>query len=90
MSDRRWQRLPDFVATEAEGSHVIFSIPSGNYIALNPSANVIWEALADPVTEATLVDALAGRYKVDRDTAAAAVKRTLRSLAELDLLKAAA
>lgn len=90
MSDRRWQRLPEFVATEAEGSHVIFSIPSGNYIALNPTANVIWEALADPVTEAALVDVLAARYAVNRDTAAAAVTRTLRSLAELELIKAAA
>lgn len=63
MSDRRWQRLPDFVATEADGSHVIFSIPSGNYIALNPSADVIWEALADSVTEEALVDARPGRCK---------------------------
>ncbi|MES1973394.1 MAG: PqqD family protein [Pseudomonadota bacterium] len=90
MNERRWQRLPDFVSTEAEGSHVIFSIASGNYIALNSSANAIWEALADPVSEATLVDVLAGRYEVDRETAAAAVTRTLRSLAELELVKAAA
>lgn len=90
MSDRRWQRLPDFVATEAEGTHVIFSVLSGNYIALNLSANVIWEALADPVTEAALVDVLAARYEVDRETAAAAVTRTLRSLVDLDLVKVAA
>lgn len=89
MSNRRWQRLPDFVATEAEGSHVVFSILSGNYIALNPSANLIWEALANPVTEEALADALTTRYEVDRDTAAAAVTRTLRSLAELELVKAA-
>jgi hypothetical protein len=90
MNERRWQRLPDFVSTEAEGSHVIFSVLSGNYIALNPSANVIWEALADPVTEAALVDVLAARYEVDRETAAAAVTRTLRGLVDLDLIKVAA
>ncbi len=90
MNDRRWQRLPDFVATEAEGSHVLFSVRSGNYIALNPSANVIWEALTDPVTEAELVDVLAARYEVDRETAAAAVTRTLRSLIDLDVVKATA
>ena len=89
MNERRWQRLPDFVSTEAEGSYVIFSIPSGNYVALNSSANTIWEALADPTTEATLIDVLSGRYKVDHDTAAAAVTRTLRSLADLELVRVA-
>lgn len=90
MSDRRWQRLPDFVSTEAEGSHVIFSVVSGNYTALNASANLIWEALAEPVTEAALVDLLTARYAVDRATAAAAVTRTLRSLADLELVRATA
>ncbi|MFA5964494.1 MAG: PqqD family protein [Sphingomonas sp.] len=90
MSDRRWQRLPDFVSTEAEGSHVIFSVRSGNYIALNSTANAIWEALADPVSEAALGDVLFELYEVDRDTAAVAVTRTLRSLAELELIKATA
>lgn len=90
MTERLWHRFPDFVSTEAEGSYVIFSIQSGNYIALNPSANTIWEALEDPVTEATLVDVLAGRYEVDRNTAEAAVTRTLRSLAELRLVRATA
>lgn len=90
MSDRRWQRLPDFVSTEAEGSHVIFSVVSANYTALNASANMIWEALAEPVTEAALVDLLTARYAVDRETAAAAVTRTLRSLADLELVRATA
>ncbi len=87
MIDKRWQRLPDFVSTEAEGSHVLFSLRSGNYIALNSSANVIWEALADPVNDAALIEVLTARYKVDADTAASAVTRTLRSLADLELIQ---
>lgn len=87
MTDKRWQRLPDFVSTEAEGSHVLFSMRSGNYIALNSSANAIWEALLDPVTEAVLIEMLTVRYKVDADTATSAVTRTLRSLADLELIQ---
>lgn len=87
MTDKKWQRLPDFVSTEAEGSHVLFSVRSGNYIALNASANTIWEALADPVSEESLIETLTTRYAVDRETAAAAVSRTLRSLADLHLIQ---
>lgn len=87
MDYRRWQRFPEFVTTMVEGSHVVFSVTSGNYIALNETANAIWDALANPVTEAALAEMLVARYEVDHDTAAAAVTRALGSLAELELVK---
>ena len=52
-------------------------------ITLNESGAFLWKLMAErDCTEEDLVDAILDRYDVDRETAAADVKRLVKSLAE--------
>ena len=89
MSDRIWTRDAECVGTEVEDALVLLDLDGGSYFALNGPAADIWEALAEPVTQAQLVDKLVAKYKVAPEHCAASVARVLDELAGKGLARQA-
>jgi len=54
---------------ESDGEVLLLDLATSTYLAVNPSATLLWRLLASGTTEEELVDALVGAYDVDRDTA---------------------
>ena len=54
---------------ETDGEVLLLDLASSTYLAVNPSATVLWRLLANGTTQDELVDALVGAFDVDRDTA---------------------
>jgi hypothetical protein len=72
----------------ANGS-VVYNLKTAKFIMLNPSANLIWSALAQPHSEQDLVDLLRARYdSVDAPAAGQAVQHALHELQQLELVAA--
>lgn len=85
-----WTRDAECVGTEVEDALVLLDLDGGSYFALNGPAADIWEALAEPVSQAQLVDRLVAKYKVTPEQCAASVARVLDELAGKGLAKQAA
>jgi hypothetical protein len=81
-----WQRINEFVPTDIDGSRVLFCVPTGQYVALNTTAQHIWEALEQPVGEATLVEGLKEAFDVEPEVCVTAVARTVQQLASARLI----
>ena len=90
MSDVVWQRAVECVGTQIEDSLVLLDLEAGMYFALNGPAADIWEIIAEPNTERSLVDALVGKYRVEPAACAASVSKVLQDLARKGLAKSAA
>jgi hypothetical protein len=73
---------------EMDGEIVALDLRSSTYFAVNPSAAVVWPALADGATREQLVEQLAERYSVDPGDAARDVDAFLASLESQGLLEA--
>jgi hypothetical protein len=84
-----WTRDAECVGTEVEDALVLLDLDGGSYFALNGPAADIWEALAEPVTQAQLVDRLVAKYKVTPEQCAVSVTRVLDELAGKGLAKQA-
>jgi len=70
----------------ANGS-VVYNLKTSRFVMLNPSANLVWSALARPHSEEDLVDLLRARYDgVDAQAARQAVQYTLRELQRVELV----
>ncbi len=89
LSDKIWTRGAECVGTEVEDALVLLDLDGGSYFALNGPAADIWNALAEPVTQAQLVDQLVAKYKVVPEECAASVARVLDDLASKGLAKPA-
>jgi hypothetical protein len=89
LSDKMWTRDAECVGTEVEDALVLLDPDGGSYFALNGPAADIWEALAEPVTQAQLVDRLVAKYRVTPEQCAASVTRVLDELAGKGLARQA-
>jgi hypothetical protein len=70
----------------ANGS-VVYNLKTAKFIMLNPSANLVWNALAQPHSEQALVNLLRARYDgVDAPTAQQAVQHALGELQRFELV----
>jgi PqqD family protein of HPr-rel-A system len=83
----RWQRGTECISTEVDDMRVLFGIESGKYVALNVTAERIWDMLAEPLTEDEIVTRLRAQFDVDDATCRAAVDRTLGELAATNLVR---
>jgi len=89
LSDKMWTRDAECVGTEVEDALVLLDLDGGSYFALNGPAADIWEALAEPVTQAQIVDRLLAKYRVAPEQCAASVTRVLDELAGKGLARQA-
>ena len=65
---------------------VVLDLDGSVYLKLNGSGRVLWEALAEPSTEAALVASLQQRFDVDEDRATTDVAGFLGELRRRGLL----
>lgn len=82
-----WQRREDWVGSQVEDRFVMINLDSGVYIALNETATEAWNLLADPRDEDAIVDALAGKFAVDRATCRQSVAALLQQMAANQLVQ---
>jgi Coenzyme PQQ synthesis protein D (PqqD) len=76
----RWQRNDGWAGSEIEDSFVMINIESGQYVALNATASAIWDALAEPCSEADIVGGLLQRFEVGADDCRSAVSTMLAQM----------
>jgi hypothetical protein len=82
----KWQRSDDWVGSEIDDSFVMVNIDSGNYVALNVTANAVWQALETPSSEDELVRVLTAKYEVDEEQCRASVTSLLGKMSEMALV----
>lgn len=80
------RRRDDVIWRPVEGQVVGLDLASSRYFSLNASASVLWEALADDVDRAGLVDVLVRAFAVRPDDAAHDVDAFLDALRQSGLL----
>ena len=89
MSDICWIRDAECVSSVVDDALVLLDLDGGSYFALNGPAADIWEALAEPISQAQIVDRLVARYSVTPEQCAVSVKGVLDDLAAKGLAKQA-
>jgi Coenzyme PQQ synthesis protein D (PqqD) len=82
----KWQRSDDWVGSEIDDSFVMVNIDSGNYVALNITANAVWQALETPSSEDELVDRLTGKFDIDAEQCRTSVNTLLGKMQEMALV----
>jgi Coenzyme PQQ synthesis protein D (PqqD) len=82
----KWQRSDDWVGSEIDDSFVMVNIDSGNYVALNVTANAVWQALETPSSEDELVAKLTGHFAVDAEQCRTSVNSLLGKMQEMALV----
>lgn len=85
MDDTQWRRDDDWIGSAIEDSFVMVNVASGKYIALNPTANAIWAAIAEPRTPAEIAAHVRTEYDVPEAQCVAAVHRMLSEMQRLKL-----
>jgi hypothetical protein len=85
----KWQRSDDWVGSEIDDSFVMVNIDSGNYIALNVTANAVWQALETPSSEDELVNRLTEQFSIDADQCRQSVTALLGKMSEMELVRQA-
>lgn len=88
MTDRVWRRSDDWVGSPVEDSYVMINIDSGTYVALNPTARAIWEALETPSTQAQVEASLLQAYDVAPEACTQSVTRALAEMQAQQLASA--
>ena len=72
MSERVLRLRPDAVHfREVEGEIVAVDVAGGEYLAVNRSGAVLWQALVEGATLAALAKRLEDRFRIDADRAQA-------------------
>lgn len=89
MTDTIWRRSDDWVGSPIEDSFVMVNIESGSYVALNPTARAIWEALATPSTQREVEASLLRHYDVAPEICTESVTRALREMQAQQLARPA-
>jgi Coenzyme PQQ synthesis protein D (PqqD) len=82
----KWQRSDDWVGSEIDDSFVMVNIDSGNYVALNVTANAVWQALETPSSEDELVDKLTGQFAIDAEQCRTSLNSLLGKMQEMALV----
>ena len=79
-------RAKDSISTELDGETVILDIASGIYSGLDPMGTFIWNQLEQPVSVATLRDAILKRYDVTEEQCVADLLGFCKELADNALI----
>jgi len=85
MSEFVWQRDENWVGSEVEDSFVMVNIETGKYVALNLTANAVWQLLEEPRTQAQLETALRSRFDIDEAACRKSLVPLLEKMQELEL-----
>lgn len=83
-----WQRREDWFGAQVEDRFVMISLETGSDVALNETAAVMWELLAEPRDEPALVDSLVEKFAVERNAGASSVAAMLSQMTQNDLIVA--
>ena len=87
MSETLWQRNDDWVGSEIEDAFVMVNIDSGKYVALNLTANAIWQAIATPANQPAIETAMCAAYDVSAADCHKSVTAVLAQMQELQLAR---
>lgn len=85
MSEAVWHRDENWVGSEVEDSFVMVNIETGKYVALNLTANAVWQLLEEPRSQHDIELALQDRFAVDPEKCSASVAPLLEKMRELEL-----
>ena len=85
MNDSVWQRDENWVGSEVEDSFVMVNIETGKYVALNLTANAVWQLLEQPRTQSELEAALQDNFSVDPAQCRTALVPLLEQMRSLEL-----
>jgi hypothetical protein len=85
MGELLWTRSDDWVGSEIEDAFVMVNIDSGKYVALNPTATTVWEAMETPVDQPAIERALCEAYSVSPEDCHRSVSALLAQMQELQL-----
>lgn len=85
MSESVWMRDENWVGSEIEDSLVMVNIETGKYVALNLTANAVWQLLEEPRTQQELEVALRGRFEVDEADCRQSLVTLLEKMREMEL-----
>jgi hypothetical protein len=83
----KWQRSDDWVGSLIDDSFVMVNIDNGNYVALNATANAVWQALETPSSEDELVAELTQQFDIDADACRSSVNTLLGKMSDMALVK---
>ena len=83
----RIERMPHPIATRVEDGILLVDTESGNFIELNRTASVLWDALDAPATRAELCAVMLDRFDVAPDRCAAQVEAWLTDMAGRGLVR---
>ncbi|MFM5895033.1 MAG: PqqD family protein, partial [Novosphingobium sp.] len=72
-----------------EDAFVMVNIDSGKYVALNPTATAVWEAMESPVDQPAIERALCAAYSVSADDCSRSVTALLTQMQDLQLVSQA-
>jgi hypothetical protein len=85
--DSMVSQIEDIVASDIDDEKVMMSVEKGQYFGLEPVGSRIWEMIEQPVRVSELIDALLGKYDVDRETCEKDVLAFLEELHEAGILQ---
>ena len=83
----KWQRSDDWIGSEIDESFVMVNIDSGNYVALNVTANAVWKALETPSSEDEIVRNLTVEFDIDADQCRDSVSLLLGKMSDMALVR---
>ncbi len=85
MNEKLWHRNDDWIGSEIDDAFVMVNIDTGKYVALNRTANVVWQNLAEPTSQPTIERAMCAAFDVSTDDCHNAVTRLLGQMRDLQL-----
>jgi hypothetical protein len=81
------RRVDHVLTTAVADALLMLNVDRGLYHSINGTGTRIWELLAEPTTEAALVETLLGEFDVDRARCTEEVGSLLAMLRERGLLR---
>jgi hypothetical protein len=85
MTGAKWQRDSNWIGSEIDDAFVMVNIDTGKYVALNVTANAVWRAMEEPVSQDAIEQALRAEYDVPEAECSAAVSALLTQMQDLQL-----
>lgn len=88
MASDTFRRSDSFIGAELEDGVMLLNVEAGRYHSLDPVASRIWEMLAEPTDEDSLVSRLLGEFDVTPEQCRRDVKAFLAQLRARGMLAA--
>jgi hypothetical protein len=85
--ESRVSQIEDIVASDIDDEKVMMSVEKGQYYGLEPVGSRVWELIEKPIKVSELINALLGKYDVDRETCEKDVLAFLEELHEAGILQ---